>query len=188
MCRVANQQPRLPRGTSSLALNACRGGASTASLGNLFSASPQRDAPSIPGGVQGQVGWSPGQPGLVLHVSWQLCLRCGHWSFAILEFPSNPTHSMMAPACDSPLLCFPSPATTTTQQTGGPTTAVTVTATGATITAVSEESPTTTPSTGIPTSTGAPGTATAATGAAKAAGVSTGGGGGAAGPLVAPHR
>ena len=24
------------------------------------------DAPSIPGGVQGQVGWGPGQPGLVL--------------------------------------------------------------------------------------------------------------------------
>jgi len=33
MCRVANQQPRLPRATSSLALNACRDGASTASLG-----------------------------------------------------------------------------------------------------------------------------------------------------------
>jgi len=40
MCRVANQQPRLPRATSSLALNACRDGASTASLGNLFGASP----------------------------------------------------------------------------------------------------------------------------------------------------
>jgi len=25
------------------------------------------DAPSIPGGVQGQVGWGPGQPGLVLN-------------------------------------------------------------------------------------------------------------------------
>ena len=35
MCRVANQQPRLPRATSSLALNAFRDGASTASLGNL---------------------------------------------------------------------------------------------------------------------------------------------------------
>jgi len=33
MCRVTNQQPRLPRATSSLALNACRDGASTASLG-----------------------------------------------------------------------------------------------------------------------------------------------------------
>ena len=25
------------------------------------------DAPSIPGGVQGQVGWGPGQPSLVLN-------------------------------------------------------------------------------------------------------------------------
>ena len=36
MCRVANHQTRLPRATSSLALNASRDGASTASLGNLF--------------------------------------------------------------------------------------------------------------------------------------------------------
>ena len=36
MCRVANQQTRLPRATSSLALNASRDGASTTSLGNLF--------------------------------------------------------------------------------------------------------------------------------------------------------
>ena len=36
MCRVANYQTRLPRATSSLALNASRDGASTASLGNLF--------------------------------------------------------------------------------------------------------------------------------------------------------
>ena len=36
MCRVANHQTGLPRATSSLALNACRDGASTASLGNLF--------------------------------------------------------------------------------------------------------------------------------------------------------
>ena len=34
MCRVANQQTRLPRATSSLALNACRDGASTTFLGN----------------------------------------------------------------------------------------------------------------------------------------------------------
>ena len=33
MCRVTNQQTRLPRATSSLALNACMDGASTASLG-----------------------------------------------------------------------------------------------------------------------------------------------------------
>ena len=36
MCRVTNHQTRLPRATSSLALNASRDGASTASLGNLF--------------------------------------------------------------------------------------------------------------------------------------------------------
>jgi len=36
MYRVANQQTRLPRATSSLALNASRDGVSTASLGNLF--------------------------------------------------------------------------------------------------------------------------------------------------------
>ena len=33
VCRVTNQQTRLPRATSSLALNACRDGACTASLG-----------------------------------------------------------------------------------------------------------------------------------------------------------
>ena len=38
--RVTNQQTRLPRATSSPALNASRDGASTASLGSLFSASP----------------------------------------------------------------------------------------------------------------------------------------------------
>ena len=36
MCRVANHQIRLPRATSSLALNASRDGAFTTSLGNLF--------------------------------------------------------------------------------------------------------------------------------------------------------
>jgi len=40
MCRLTNLQTRLPRATSSLALNASRDGASTASVGNLFSASP----------------------------------------------------------------------------------------------------------------------------------------------------
>ena len=35
-CRVTNHQTRLPRATSSLALNASRDGASTISLGNLF--------------------------------------------------------------------------------------------------------------------------------------------------------
>jgi len=36
MCRVTNHQTRLPRATSSLALNASGDGASTTSLGNLF--------------------------------------------------------------------------------------------------------------------------------------------------------
>ena len=44
VCRVINQQPRLPRATSSLALNASTDEASTASLGNLFSASPPSGA------------------------------------------------------------------------------------------------------------------------------------------------
>ena len=39
MCRVTNHHTRLPRATSSLALNASSDGAPTASLGNLFSAS-----------------------------------------------------------------------------------------------------------------------------------------------------
>ena len=38
-CYVQGHQPA-DQATSSLALNACRDGASTASLGNLFSASP----------------------------------------------------------------------------------------------------------------------------------------------------
>ena len=36
MCKVTNHQTRLPRATSSLALNSSRDGASTTSLGNLF--------------------------------------------------------------------------------------------------------------------------------------------------------
>ena len=36
MCKVTNHQTRLPRATFTLALNASRDGASTASLGNLF--------------------------------------------------------------------------------------------------------------------------------------------------------
>ena len=40
MCRVTNQQPRLPRATSSLALNASRDEASTTSSATCFSVSP----------------------------------------------------------------------------------------------------------------------------------------------------
>ena len=39
----------------------------------------------IPGGVQGQVGWDSGQPGLV---------QVG-WSLMNLEVPSNPSHSVI---------------------------------------------------------------------------------------------
>jgi len=56
------------------------------------------DAPSIPGGVQGQVGWGPGQAGLVLNVEvgGPACSRSqGGWSLMILEVPSDPSHSMI---------------------------------------------------------------------------------------------
>ena len=51
MCRVANHQTRLSRATSSLALNACRDGASTASLGKNHTFNGYKlevvDAPSL---------------------------------------------------------------------------------------------------------------------------------------------
>ena len=45
--RVANHQTRLPRATSSLALNASSDGASTASLGNQQEIKPQRELPKV---------------------------------------------------------------------------------------------------------------------------------------------
>jgi len=50
----------------------------------------------VPGGVQGQVAWGPGQPGLVLNVEvgGPACGR-GGWRITILEVPSNPGHSMI---------------------------------------------------------------------------------------------
>jgi len=50
----------------------------------------------IPGGVQGQVGWGPGQPAVELNVEFggPACGR-GFWSFVILEVPSNPGHSVI---------------------------------------------------------------------------------------------
>ena len=50
----------------------------------------------VPGGVQGQVGWGPGQSGLVLdkEVDGSACDRAV-WSLIILEIPSNPSHSMI---------------------------------------------------------------------------------------------
>ena len=48
----------------------------------------------VPGCVQGQVEWGPGQPGLVNGEvggpAWQ-----GSWSFMILEVPSNTGHSVI---------------------------------------------------------------------------------------------
>ena len=46
--------------------------------------------------VQGQVGWGPGQPGLVLdmEVGSPAC-GGGCWSLVILEVPSIPSHSMI---------------------------------------------------------------------------------------------
>ena len=43
----------------------------------------------IPGGVQGQVGWGPGQPGLVTGEVGGPA-RQGGWRFMILEVSSNP--------------------------------------------------------------------------------------------------
>ena len=56
------------------------------------------DALSIPGGVQGQVGWGPGQPGLVLNVEVDspACDKQG-WRFMILEVPSDLGHSHSGP-------------------------------------------------------------------------------------------
>ena len=48
----------------------------------------------VPKGVQGRVGWGPGQPGLVNGEvggpAWQ-----GGWRFMTLEVPSNPGHSVI---------------------------------------------------------------------------------------------
>ena len=56
---------------------------------------PRERGYSIPGGVQGQVGWGPGQPGLVLNVEVDGLPVAGGWSFMILEVPSNPGHSVI---------------------------------------------------------------------------------------------
>jgi len=49
----------------------------------------------ITGGVQGQVGWGPGQPELVLNVEVGGPALAGGWRFMILEVPSNPGHSVI---------------------------------------------------------------------------------------------
>jgi len=52
VCRVSNHQPRLPRATSSLALNACRDGASAASLGNLWTVRHHPLGEKLPPNIQ----------------------------------------------------------------------------------------------------------------------------------------
>ena len=69
-------------------------GADTAQSSNKRLPREAVDAPSIPGGVQGQVGWGSGQPGLVLHVEVGGPACGGGWSFMILEVPSSPGHSV----------------------------------------------------------------------------------------------
>ena len=49
---------------------------------------------SVPGGVQDQVGWGPGQPGLVNGEVGGPAQQ-GGWRFMILEVPSNPGHSVI---------------------------------------------------------------------------------------------
>ena len=72
------------------------GGSSLQESGEVLEQAAQRGCGCpIPGGVQGQVGWGPGQCGPVpdLEVggpAWQ-----GGWRFMILEVPSNPGHSVV---------------------------------------------------------------------------------------------
>ena len=49
----------------------------------------------VPGGVQGQVGWGPEQPGQILNVDAGGPACGGCWSFMILEVPSSPGHSVI---------------------------------------------------------------------------------------------
>ena len=48
----------------------------------------------VPGGVQGQVGWGPGQPGLA-NGEVDGPAQQGGWRFMILEVPSNSDHSVI---------------------------------------------------------------------------------------------
>jgi len=50
---------------------------------------------SIPGGVQDQVGWGPGQLGLVPDRRLVALLVARGWNLMIPEVPSNPSHSMI---------------------------------------------------------------------------------------------
>ena len=49
----------------------------------------------IPGGVQGQVRWGPGQPDLVPDLVVDNPAHGRDWNWIIFKGPSNPSHSMM---------------------------------------------------------------------------------------------
>ena len=59
----------------------------------------------VPGGVQGQVGWGPGQPGLVWHSKWRLAALPEAWGLE-LDDPCGPFHPK--PFYKDPIVC-PSP-------------------------------------------------------------------------------
>ena len=74
-----------------------RGKFFTKTVGEVLEQTAQRGCRCpIPEGIQDQVGWGPGQHGLVLdmEVGSRACSR-GGWSLMILEVPSNPSHSMI---------------------------------------------------------------------------------------------
>jgi len=71
------------------------GGSSFQESGEVLEQAAQRGCGCpVSGGVQGQVGCGPGQPGLVngevSGPAWQ-----GGWRFMTLEVPSNPGHSVI---------------------------------------------------------------------------------------------
>ena len=88
MCRVANQQPRLPRATSSLASNACRDGASPQHTPAL-----RVSIPTPPGGLS-ERGGGDGRPRLGTEhpASTSSLLRAVESHVVFLGFRSG-THS-----------------------------------------------------------------------------------------------
>ena len=76
----------------------CQGKVLSYESGEVLEQLPREavNAPSIPGGIQGQVGWGPGQPGLLLNVEvGDPAYSAGGWRFMIFKVPSNPSHSVI---------------------------------------------------------------------------------------------
>ena len=72
-----------------------RGKFFTKTVGEVLEQTAQRGCRCpIPGGVQGQVGWGPGQPSLA-NGEIGGPARQGGWRFMILEVPFNPCHSVI---------------------------------------------------------------------------------------------